>query len=159
MQPARWIWPKSSRIALWESQNIADYDFVLGRDCFCEPAYTRPGLVMVRMNAIVAVVDAETHQPRRPQEFFTIDAAFDSLRDKLHYQPTILITAEFDPQLGYPRRLRFDDPDLFDDDITYGILAFTVVPEPGTSTFGAIALAIVYVWRRVGHRLQGTHAG
>ena len=81
----------------------------------------------------------------QPRNFFTIDAAFDSLRDSLHYQPTTLITAEFDPQLGYPRRFRFDDLGLFDDDITYGILAFTVVP--GTRDF--------YIWRhRIGNGLR-----
>ncbi len=58
-----------SNRALWESQNIVDYDFVLGRSCFCDPAYTRSGLVMVRMNTVAAVVDAVTHEPRSPRNF------------------------------------------------------------------------------------------
>jgi hypothetical protein len=130
-----------SRRALWQSQNIADYDFVLGRSCFCDPDFTRPGLVMVRMNSIVAVFDAQTHEPRRLQDFFTIDAAFDSLRDSLLFQPTTLVIAEFDPQLGYPRRIRFDDPGLFDDDITFGIFDFRVVPEPASLVLIVSAVA------------------
>jgi hypothetical protein len=137
-----------SNRALWESRHITDYDFVLGRSCFCDPAYTRPGLVTVRMNSVVAAVDSITHEPRRLGDFFTMDGVFDSLRDSLQFQPATIVTAEFDLHLGYPRRFRFDDPGLFDDDITYGILALTVVPEP-TALMLAVFILPLLAWRRV----------
>jgi hypothetical protein len=137
--------------ALWNSHNISDYDFILGRSCFCDPLFVRPGLVMVRQDAISTVIDAETHEPRRLGDFFTIDAAFDSLRDSFHSQSITIVTAEFDPQLGYPRRIRYDEPELFDDDITYGILAFRVVPEPASVFLALIALATLRVRRSSQH--------
>ena len=136
--------------ALWDSHHITDYDFVLGRSCFCEPTYGLPGLVSVRMNQVVAAVDVATGQPRNLNEFFTIDALFDSLQQGLD-SATTEVTAQFDPQLGYPRMARFDQPILADDDITYGVRNFMAVPE-SQATFmvatGLVSLAAVHRRRR-----------
>ena len=136
--------------ALWDSHHITDYDFVLGRSCFCEPTYGLPGLVSVRMGQIVSVVDVATGQPRNLNEFFTIDALFDSLQQGLD-SDTTEVTAQFDPQLGYPRMARFDVPILADDDITYGVSSFMAVPEPQAAFIlatGSISLAAVHRRRR-----------
>ena len=125
---------------LWNSHNITDYDFILGRSCFCDPVSTRPGLVMVRMDSIASVIDPVTLEPRDPQNFFTIDGAFDLMQQSLN-SPDTVVTAEFDPQFGYPHMFGFDIPQLADDEIIYDISAFRVVPEPTSLFLGFIALA------------------
>ena len=137
-----------SNRALWNSFNTSDYDFILGRSCFCDPVTLRPGLVMVRADAIFAVVDAVTHEPRNPQNFFTIDKSFDRIQESLN-TPDTVVTAEFDPHLGYPRMFGFDIPQLADDEIIYTISALQIVPEPAASTSVAIALAMLSSCRRV----------
>jgi hypothetical protein len=132
--------------AKWNSFNISDYDFILGRSCFCDPVTVRPGLVMVRMDAISAVVDAVTHEPRSPQNFFTIDQSFDLMQQSLN-TPDTIVTAEFDPQLGYPRMFGFDVPILADDEIIYSVSALQVVPEPASFFLVLIAVATLRVRR------------
>jgi hypothetical protein len=138
--------------ALWNSFNISNYDFILGRSCFCDPVTIRPGLVMVRMDAIAAVVDAVTHEPRNPQDFFTIDASFDLLQQSLN-TPDIVVTAEFDLQFGYPREFGFDIPQLADDEIIYEISALRIVPEPATSALNVVALVTLGTLRRSHRRI------
>jgi hypothetical protein len=129
---------------LWNSFNISDYDFILERSCFCDPMLLRPGLVMVRMDTISAVVDAITLEPRSPQHFFTIDQSFDLIQQSLN-SPNTTITAEFDPQLGYPREFGFDIPQLADDEITYEISAFQIVPEPTSFVLSVITSALLII--------------
>ncbi len=133
--------------ALWESHHISDYDFVLGRSCFCDPTYGLPGLVSVRGGAIVSVLDVQTHEPRNPADFYTVDAFFDSLQHSLDTNSPG-DTAEFDPVLGYPRFIQFDDPELFDDDITFGISNLRIVPEPASLAPSLIAVVTLSRMRR-----------
>jgi hypothetical protein len=132
--------------SLWESSNISNYDFVLSIGCFCDPQEVRPGIVSVRSDLIVSVIDAQTHEPRSHGNFLTIDNLFDRAQVALN-SGDIQIDAEFDSTLGFPRLLRTDDLLLGDDDVTYTINSLTVVPEPSAQLIG-LSLFIIGMKRK-----------
>jgi hypothetical protein len=133
--------------SLWEAHNVSDYDFTLGYGCFCEPNTYRPGLVSVRSDMVVSVIDAQNGQPLPPANYTTIDRLFVIAQGALG-NPELQVDAEFDSQFGYSRRLRLDDPLLGDDDFTYGIISFTPVPEPGGPWMSLLGAAGLVAARR-----------
>src|SRR5687767_3765999 len=137
--------------ALWESHNISEYDLVEQIGCFCEPSFVRPALVSVRMDSIVSVVDTETLMPRSPADFLAIDAMFDRLQHALNTSG-LLIEAEFNSTLGYPRFFRIDQPLLGDDEYSFTVSSFSIVPEPTSLALCLIALAVSAALSGVRHR-------
>jgi hypothetical protein len=104
------------------------------------------------MGNIISVVEVASGQPHNLNEFYTIDSFFESLQQGLISDPGEN-TAEFDPQYGYPVRVRFDEPLLFADDITYGLSGFRVVPEPATIGMALVGCGAIALRR--GKRTRG----
>src|SRR5688572_10945799 len=126
--------------ALWDSHNMMNYDFRAQLGCFCPPELVRPAIVSVRMDAIAAVVDAQTFEPRSPADFLTIDAMFDRLQQALN-SDDLVIDAQFNSLLGHPTFFRIDRPILGDDDYSWTVENLTAVPEPDGLALGLVAFA------------------
>jgi hypothetical protein len=133
--------------SLWDGHNISDYDVTLGYGCFCEPNTYRPGIVSVRSDVVVSVIDAQNGQPLPPANYTTIDQLF-VIAQRALGNPELQVDAQFDSQFGFPKRLRLDDPLLGDDDFTYGIISFTPVPEPGWRWMSLLSAAGLMAARR-----------
>lgn len=122
--------------AAWNSHDISDYDYILQRQCRCSGNV--PGLVSVRSDGIVSVVDPETFAPLPAEQFLTIDELFDHLAQGLG-TPGYIVAAEFDAVLSYPRLASLDDPQIADENVVYFASDLVVVPEPRGA---AIALVL-----------------
>lgn len=92
----------------WIDKGPGSYRYRLTQICFCPPDHTRTYLVTVANQQIVEVRDAETGAPPPagyqartvPDLFAILHAALGRDADQ--------IDVVYDPQLGYPTRMRID---------------------------------------------------
>ncbi len=125
--------------AAWDSHNIADYNYIMQRQCRCSGF--RLGMVSVRSDAIVSVVDANTFEPLVAHHYLTVDQLFDELQTGLG-QPGYNVTAEFDPSLNYPLYISLNHPQIADEEVVYIASDLIAVPEPSCAVI-AITLAVI----------------
>jgi uncharacterized protein DUF6174 len=84
----------------WENQNLHDYSYVATRLCFC-PGPGGPVMVEVTQGHVSRVVELATGAETPTIGWYTIDELF----DQLVRNSTPPGTVEFDPRMGYPRRI------------------------------------------------------
>lgn len=100
----------ASALARWHRTGLTKYRFKSTQSCFCTVDYTAAMTVTVRSGLVVSVVDRATGASR-PLEFRQpIDSVFAMVRQELIARPSRL-EVEYDPALGYPRRLKYGTPE------------------------------------------------
>lgn len=132
----------NARRAAWDSHNISDYNYITHRLCRCSGI--RPGLVSVRSDSIVSVVDANTFAPLSAEHYLTVDQLFDQLQQGL-VRPGYIVTAEFDPVLSYPRFGSLNHPQTADEEVDYFARDLVAVPEPSGAVIALALGAISYL--------------
>jgi hypothetical protein len=100
----------------WEKAAISTYSYDIVLRCFCP---TLDATVQVVDGVVVSSVPASrnSHFPR------TVDELFADLERELASEDRGAYTIEFDPELGYPRRVSADPIELaIDDEYGYEIV-------------------------------------
>ena len=95
---------------LWESNGVADYQFVYQKICFCAPPDVAPVTVSVSQGTIVAVtlVDSGLSVTEADLErYSTIEDLFDLIQDAID-RDAYKISVEYDADLGYPLEANID---------------------------------------------------
>lgn len=94
----------------WAARPFADYTFETSSSCFCDPEFSQWARVEVTTGVVTRVVllasGAEVAPDRRGY-FGTVESLFARIRRGQHDSYTADISAEYDPQLGYPTFIRF----------------------------------------------------
>jgi hypothetical protein len=112
----------------WQQQGITTYEMKQDNLCSCPKEVRGPALITVRDGVVVSRVLIEDELPVPPSaeaSFGTVDDLFSRIEQALD-QDFDLVMADYDPQLGYPRRIFLDpDDDAADDD-----LGITVILVP-----------------------------
>jgi hypothetical protein len=104
--------------ALWQQQRLLDYQYVLRADCFCDPDYMAPRLVMVRDGRFASAVDSATGQPgpyAAAQFNPTVDSLF-VLAERTIRDDNVQATVAYDGALHYPTRIVTVRPGVADGD-------------------------------------------
>jgi hypothetical protein len=114
--------------ALWDSQNIRDYEFDYELTCFCAPTHYR---VTVKNGLFVSAfpLDAATANSGDTYQ----DGIIDSLFQQISNIPKgATVDAKFDPVLGYPTSVTYGcaDKRLADCGYTYYIGRFKALGQP-----------------------------
>ena len=89
---------------LWESQGLANYDFVLQRNSFSPPPLVDPVAIQVRGGQVVSRVYVNTGLPATPPSpewWPSIDGMFDFLRSAKDANPA-KFEVTWDAQRGFP---------------------------------------------------------
>lgn len=119
---------------LWNSQNLADYDFTLERQCFCPEEYRGPVNVQVRNGAAVSVTfvsDGTAVTDDRFAEADTIDKLFSVLKDAYNgknsfNQKADSVTVTYDSERGFPSAFFIDiSQQIADEENGYTVTNFT----------------------------------
>jgi len=97
--------------AIWDSQGLDDYSYVLRRGCFCPEEYTSPVQITVIGDAVSSAVYAEDSalagEPVVDDyETMTIDDLFDFTASAITEADKIEI--EYDATYGYPSSIQID---------------------------------------------------
>jgi hypothetical protein len=97
--------------------------------------------VEVLHGAIVSVEDPITRAPLAPENYRTVPELFGVVQSAIDAEVWML-TAAYDPALGYPTEI-FTDPEEFlaDDTTAYAASDLVDLPEPGASLLGLGAVA------------------
>jgi hypothetical protein len=136
--------------AKWNLQGISNYDYTLGQQCFCGPI-VNPARVSVRSDIITLVRDPATMAvvpPPYTDVYKPVEELFDFLQTGLDLSAHTL-SADFDLQLGYPRRIDFDFSQvLADDEGVFTASSLSIVPEPASFILILPALAAALTIRR-----------
>jgi hypothetical protein len=96
----------------WSTSGLHDYDFEMRRLCFCSPDYVQWSRVEVRAGTVVAVrllTDGTAVPVSRLDEWPTIVTLFRRIREAR--RPYEMISAVYDPVLGYPISISFEPED------------------------------------------------
>ena len=96
--------------ALWEAHEPASYTYTLRINCFCPPEYTGPVRVEVLNGEPVSVTyieDGEATAPDMFARYDTLDKIFDLIADACA-RGAYEISAEYDPEFGYPTSVYID---------------------------------------------------
>jgi len=123
--------PIAQNRALWASQGLDDYTFVLERSCFC--IFREPVEIVVADGRTESVSIAETGETETEflvlsEEFRsvdTIDKLFDLLQESVNAGfATVDVT--FDPTYGHPIEIFIDqDKQMADEEVWYTIQSLT----------------------------------
>jgi len=109
---------------LWQSQNIASYDFTLSRQCFCPEEWRGPVNIQVR-NGMATSVTYVTNGQTAAAEIFgnvdTIGELFGVLHDAYEgknsfNQKAARVDVTYHPQLGYPLTIYIDVSEMIADE-------------------------------------------
>lgn len=95
--------------AVWRSQGIDSYSFVLQRLCFCAGG-TEPATVLVRGGERISVTVVETGQPVPAdftQYYLTVDELFDFIADAID-RKAHSIRVSYHATLGHPTSIAID---------------------------------------------------
>lgn len=95
---------------LWDSKNMADYNFTLERHCFCPQDRRGPVMIHVRDGIVFSVVYADTGLAANPDFFAdadTLDDLFGKVRDA-YVNKAERIDVTYDPDFGYPATIYID---------------------------------------------------
>jgi len=104
--------------ARWAARPFADYTFETSASCFCDPEISQWARVEVTTGVVTRVVllasGNEVPSDRR-QYFSTVESLFTRIRQGQQDSYLADISAEYDPQLGYPTLIRFvAEPNIAD---------------------------------------------
>ena len=105
----------------WRGAGISDYSYEMRKLCFCPPEYVGPFTITVRGGAVVSVVYLPTGASvvPVPERHPTVDGLFEVVEATLERNPDQL-SIDYDPALGYPRRIDVDTiVRAVDDEVTY----------------------------------------
>lgn len=109
--------------ALWYDQAIIDYEITQQITCFCSREYTVPKVMRIEDNRLVAV-NGDPFVEAYPNDFLTIDEAFDYIEERLQEQPDEA-RIFYDGTFGFPYSIYFDmDYNFADDEINYSFSDF-----------------------------------
>lgn len=116
----------------WRSSGIADYGYVYDISSYYAPPLPGPVHIVVRDAAVSSVnlldgggkIDISA-MPTVPG---TIESSYGFITTLLAEYPHE-IEVEYDAVLGYPKRIMVDFDDSTDDEVTYLIRSFEVIPE------------------------------
>ena len=104
--------------ARWAARPFADYTFETSSSCFCDPEISQWARVEVTAGGVTRVVllaSGTEVAPDRRQYFSTVERLFTRIRQGQHDSYLADISAEYDPQLGYPTLIRFvPEPNVLD---------------------------------------------
>ena len=93
----------------WRKRAFENYSYEIRQICFCPVELTRFVRVNVQDDSVVAVTDVETGTPY-PADLLlfwpTVDELFRGLHRLRANQGIEKVTAQYDPDLGYPRYIR-----------------------------------------------------
>lgn len=112
--------PLESSRALWESRALDDYEFELGRACFCYPEYVGPARIRVRDDRVESVVYTSNGAPV-PDSLITaywtitIDSLFGKILELRDEAPDTM-GVRYNTDLGYPESIYVDFDRLLADD-------------------------------------------
>ena len=108
----------------WERQGITTYEMRQDNLCSCPPEVRGPALITVRDGVVVSrvLVDEDVPVPASVPAFGTVEDLFSRIEQGLD-QDYDEVMADYDPQLGYPRRIFLDpDDDVSDDDLGINVI-------------------------------------
>jgi hypothetical protein len=112
----------------WRRQGISFYQMQQENICFCPPEVKGPALISVQNGVVASRVLVRGGVPvpaSAAGSFGTVEDLFDRIEHGLD-QDFDEVWADYDPQLGYPRRIVLDqDDDAEDEDL--GIIV-TLLP-------------------------------
>ena len=102
----------------WAARPFADYTFETSASCFCDPEISQWARVEVTAGVVTRVVllasGNEVASDRR-QYFSTVESLFTRIRQGQQDSYLADISAEYDPQLGYPTFIRLvAEPNIAD---------------------------------------------
>jgi hypothetical protein len=121
--------------AKWSASKPATYEFTLQIICFCGPAPPGSEPIVFRVNNGVGVLltGARTALLRTRSladldKYSTVEKQFAFIRASLRERP-YRAEIEYDPVLGYPRRMYIDpEQQIADEEYGFAIAAFAVLP-------------------------------
>ena len=96
--------------AAWDSR-LRDYTFTFQRTCSCPPEIASRVRVRVEDAAVVEVRDAETGEAYAPERFGafpTVEGVLELIA-RARGRGAQVVDVDYDPQLGYPVRVRIDN--------------------------------------------------
>jgi hypothetical protein len=103
---------------LWNSQNSTDYSYVVKKQCFCSPAYTREMQVLVVNNTVTDARYVDTNEKVSKEiieQLVTISEWFNQIAratdNKLGEVEVV-----YNDMLGYPENIRIDQHKRRSDD-------------------------------------------
>ena len=102
----------------WQALNASGYRYLLKRQCFCLPAYTRPMWITVADGKVVAARYADDQSPVPKKvlvQLETIEQWFAQIA-KAQTKSYHRVVAEFDGERGFPRQLLLDRSERMADD-------------------------------------------
>jgi hypothetical protein len=113
----------------WDGQALHDYEFDFSRGCFCATDATEPVHIVVRSDAIVAVVRLRDGAPASGgAQWPRVDELFADVLARLQ-QSAARVSAAYDPEYGYPRTIVVDVlANAVDDE--YSLTAANLRPLP-----------------------------
>jgi len=103
---------------LWQRRSSGNYDYLIERQCFCLPDYTRSMWVQVRQGKVVAATYEDTGGAvSKPvlDDLRTIDGWFAYIEKGLS-KPFFKLQTRYHPHLGYPEQLVADIHERIADD-------------------------------------------
>jgi len=104
--------------ARWGARPFSDYRFETYTSCFCDPEISQWARVEVTAGVVTRVVllaSGTEVVPDRRQYFHTVEGLFTWIRQGQYDSDLADISAEYDPQLGYPTLVRFvAEPNIAD---------------------------------------------
>lgn len=111
---------------LWEAQGIDSYEMTQEVSCFCASDFRFPKRLTIENNRLVAV-NGGPFDEQFPNEFMTIEEAFNFIEDRLFENPA---TARifYDGTFGFPYTFYFDmDLRIADEEIGYSFSDFYII--------------------------------
>lgn len=103
---------------LWESRNIARYEYTLQISCFCVPELIRPVIIEVLNGEPVAVTDLNSGEAVTTnlfEGFDTLERLFDLVFAAMT-QPVNQLIVEYDSFFGFPILIFIDESQQVADD-------------------------------------------
>ena len=103
---------------LWGSQNNSNYSYVVKKQCFCSPDYTREMRVHVVNNAVADAQYVDTNEKVSKEiveQLATISEWFDEI-SKATENELGAVEVVYDDVLGYPKNIRIDEHERRSDD-------------------------------------------
>ena len=102
-------------LGVWRDLGITSYDLTIEQRCACLPAGHRVIDVSVRNGRITGALDAD-RQPVEPLRMpMTVPQIFAAVAEGMEQEPDG-ISADYDPDYGFPREFSIDPSHSVDDD-------------------------------------------
>jgi hypothetical protein len=115
---------------LWQSQQIANYQYTYVWHCFCPYPANTPFKVLVKNKLVASASNLQTNQPLEISELSpvkSIDQLFEVIERAIDRRAE-QIDVKYDPQLGYPTSIAIDYLKLVaDDEVGYSVKDLVVL--------------------------------